>query len=160
METYLSSLLEAEGYEVFHPQEHTIDVQIARYKAARSIVSLDASPLHLAAMVVEPECRVAILNRGPSENIKDYLRQFHHFAGIDPIRVDAVVDFWFPKSRRIVKRETHSLLDFSRICDDLRNAHFISSAARWPALSEDEISADVARLQENHAVPLQRHTIQ
>nr|MDJ0823664.1 FkbM family methyltransferase [Paracoccaceae bacterium] len=36
-EERLEALLEAEGYEIFHPQAHPLAVQIARYKAARKI---------------------------------------------------------------------------------------------------------------------------
>jgi capsular polysaccharide biosynthesis protein len=156
-EDRLADLLEKQGYVIFHPQEHPIEVQIARYKAARKVVSLDASPLHLAAMIVPPECEVAILNRGPSQNIEDYLRQFRFFAGVEPLRVDAVTDFWALKDRKLVKRETYSLLDFRAVAEALAAAGFISSTKDWRQLTEAEISSEVERLEGRRQMPLERH---
>jgi capsular polysaccharide biosynthesis protein len=94
LETRIEALMEAAGYTVFHPQDHDLPGQIAQWKAARRIVSLDGSALHLAAMLVAPETKVAILNRGPSQNIDDYILQFRAFAGIEPTRIDAVSSFY------------------------------------------------------------------
>lgn len=156
-EDRLATLLEQQGYAVFHPQDHAIDVQIARYKAARKIVSLDASPLHLAAMVVRPDCDVAILNRGPSQNIEDYLRQFRHFVGIEPTRIDAVTDFWALKDATLVRRETYSLLNFAALGQALADAGFIQSTAEWGELTDAEIAAEVERLEDRRQEPLKRH---
>jgi hypothetical protein len=48
-ETVIEENLARAGYEIFHPEKHPLEVQIARYKGARDIVALDGSALHLAA---------------------------------------------------------------------------------------------------------------
>ncbi|MFC3119099.1 glycosyltransferase 61 family protein [Jhaorihella thermophila] len=65
-EELLESLLEREGYEIFHPQKHPMQTQIARYKAARQIVAADGSALHLYAMVGRADQRVAMISRRES----------------------------------------------------------------------------------------------
>jgi hypothetical protein len=147
METRIEALMEAAGYTVFHPQEHVLPTQLAAWKAARRIVSLDGSALHLAAMLAGPETRVAILNRGPSHNIEDYLLQFRTFASVEPLRIEAVSGFYHPSGRRVVKRETHALLDFPTIGRALAGAGFIPDAHRWTEPGEAELAAAAAALE-------------
>jgi hypothetical protein len=143
LETEIELRLAAEGYEIFHPQDHNLEVQIARYKAARRIVALDGSALHLAAMLIDPSCKVAIINRGPSQNIDDYMRQFEAFAGVLPSRIDVVQSYWFPEGRRVVKRETHALLDFKMLGKALGEAGFRKKTA-WKAADPKQIATEVA----------------
>ncbi len=160
LETRIETLMQAEGYEIFHPQNHPIAAQIARYKAARRIVALDGSALHLAGMVVNPACKVAILNRGPSQNIADYLRQFQHFAGISPTRIDAVRRYWFPAGRRVVKRETHALADFPALGQGLAEAGFIADPGAWQNPDAGAVAAAVAERAERCGAPLQEYVLE
>lgn len=157
LETRIEALMEKAGYTVFHPQEHPLTVQLARYRAARVVVSLDGSALHLAAMALPEGAQVAILNRGPSQNIDDYIRQFRHFAATDPTRVDAVRDYWFPSGRRVVKRETHALLDLPTVATALSQAGFLPPATRWPALTEEQIAKAVAEIESRTGQPMTRY---
>jgi capsular polysaccharide biosynthesis protein len=143
-EERLEALLEAQGYHVFHPQEHPVETQIARYRAARRIVSMDASPLHLAAFVVRSDARVAILNRAPSRNIEDYVRQFRWTAGLTPDTLDTIDRFWFPEDQRLVRRETIGLMDYGRTGAFLADHGYIADARDWRPLTEAEVAAAVA----------------
>ena len=62
-EDRIEALMEQSGYTIFHPEQHSIDVQCQRYLAARSIVGADGSAFHLAAFLLQPETRVAIFQR-------------------------------------------------------------------------------------------------
>jgi hypothetical protein len=75
---------------------------------------------------------VAILNRGPSHNIEDYIRQFRAFAGIEPTRIDAVAAFYHRADRRVVKRETHAVLDLPATGAALADAGFVSTRIPGP----------------------------
>ncbi len=156
-EERLEELLAQEGYEIFHPQEHPIETQIARYKAARSIVSMDASPLHLAGFLVEPETKVAILNRAPSRNIDDYVRQFTWFRGITPDTLDTISRFWAPADQRLVRRETIGLLNFDQVGAFLEERGYITDARNWLALSEDEVAQAVAEREDRMGTSLAMH---
>lgn len=158
-EDRIEALMEKAGYTIFHPQDETVETQLATWKAARRIVALDGSALHLAAMVVSPEARVAILNRGPSNNIEDYIRQFRMFADIDPVRIEAVTGFFHPRDKRVVKRETQAILDFKTIGKTLADTGFIPSAAGWTAPSNAQMIAAVASAEQQMGVPLQRHEV-
>lgn len=156
LETEIEARLAAEGYVIFHPQDHSLEVQIARYKAARQIVALDGSALHLAAMLIAPACKVAIINRGPSQNIDDYMRQFEAFAGVMPTRIDAVQSYWFPEGRRVVKRETHALLDFKALGKALGAAGFRKKTP-WKAADATQLAAEVAEREARAEVAFTRY---
>ncbi len=154
----LANHLEKHGYEVFHPQEHPLAEQIARYRAARAIVALDGSALHLAAMVVEPDCKVAILNRAPSTNINDYVRQFRAFARIDPLCIEAVDGFFSIAGRRIIKREVYSTFDFPTISRALTQHGFLAQDADWDAVDPAVAEARRRDLEGRLGAPLDYHT--
>ncbi len=131
MERHLEALMKDAGYRVIHPETLDISEQIATYRGARRIVALDGSALHLAAMVASPGCRVAIINRGPSENIEDYILQFKTFSGVAADRIDAIRGCWGPRGRSFKKREAQADMDFAKAGDDLAALGFLDSATAW-----------------------------
>lgn len=159
LEARIEALMRDAGYTVFHPQEHDLPAQIAQWKAARRIVSFDGSALHLAAMLVAPDTKIAILNRGPSHNIEDYLLQFRRFAAIEPTRIEAVTGFYHRADARVVKRETHAILDLPKIGAALVEAGFLPNAQGWDAPTEAELSDAAAAMGERLSAPLSRHEV-
>ena len=154
MESRIEDLLSAAGYEIFHPQCHSITEQIARYRAARRIVALDGSGLHLAAMVVEPGTQVAIINRGPSMNINDYVLQFRYFAGIDPVTIEAIKGCWSPEGHRFVRREAKAHMDFPTLGAALSTAGFIPDTKGWVDPPMDQIDARLVQLSDTFKAPM------
>lgn len=146
------------GYLIFHPEAHPIAEQIAYYKGADYIVGLDGSALHMAAMVAKPSAKVAILNRGPSQNIDDYARQFHHFCGIDVSKISAVSAYWYMAGSRVKKRETHAELDLEKIGNVLAELGFIGQKPWEPAVPAD-IASQIAEREANSGQALQRYEV-
>ncbi|GAB5448372.1 glycosyltransferase family 61 protein [Gymnodinialimonas sp.] len=160
LEDLIEQKMEKAGYTVFHPQNHGIEEQIAAYKSAKRIVSLDASSLHMAAMLVRADTKVAIINRGPSSNIEDYLAQFTRWQGHAPTRIEAVTGFFFPEGRRVVKRETHATLDFPTVCADLVKGGFLPAGTKWTNPSKAKIAEAVAAMAERVKAPLVHHELE
>jgi hypothetical protein len=104
-------------------------------------------------MLVAPETKVAILNRGPSQNIDDYILQFRAFAGIEPTRIDAVSSFYHRAGKRVVKRKTHAVLDLPKIGAALAASGFIADATGWEPLSETELTRAATELAERIGEP-------
>jgi hypothetical protein len=146
LEEHLEGLMEAEGYRVFHPQGVSFSEQIAQYRAAKRIVALDGSALHLAAMVAEPGTKIGIINRGPSANIEDYIRQFRAFADIDPARIEAIKGCWHPAGKRLVKRELQAHLDFPTAAQQLADEGFIADPGAWQDPPQADLDARLAEL--------------
>lgn len=148
LEEMIETRMEKAGYTVFHPQLHDITQQIAAYKAARRIVSLDASSLHLAAMLVSPDTKVAIINRGPSNNIQDYVAQFTRWQGKAPTQIEAVSGFYYPEGKRVKKRETHATLDLPAVCRALVADGFLPKTTKWPKPTAKVLAAAVSTMSE------------
>lgn len=62
-EKFITKWLEKEGYRIFKPQKHSPQEQASQYKAAKQIISVDASPLHFLAYVAHPEQKISIIKR-------------------------------------------------------------------------------------------------
>lgn len=159
LEERLERLMEAAGYTIFHPQEAPLAQQIAQWKAARRIVGLDGSALHLAAMLAQPGTQVALINRGPSQNIEDYIRQFRSFAGIDPLRIDALAGYYHPAGRRVVKRETIATLDVPAVGQALVAGGLLASATGWTMPESTELTAALADIETELGEKLAHYTM-
>ncbi|MEO0999188.1 MAG: glycosyltransferase family 61 protein [Pseudomonadota bacterium] len=144
----IEARLAAEGYEIFHPQQHPIETQLSRYAAARDIISTDNSALHLAAFVATPECRVAILLRRPSGIYRDFQNHLNWFAGIDPTIVPTVKGVWVQDGLPDRNNEVMTLIDMAESGATLATAGMIADASTWVNPTEDEVAAEVAALEE------------
>lgn len=160
LETLIETRMQAAGYTVFHPQNHDITEQIAAYKAAKRIVSLDASSLHLAAMLVSPDTKVAIINRGPSNNIEDYVDQFTSWQGHPPTRIEAVSGFHYPEGKRVIKRETHATLDLPAVGASLTKDGFLPQGTTWSAPAAGTLAVAVAEMSTRLEHQLVHHEVE
>lgn len=123
------------GYEIFYPERHPIEVQIARYKAARRIVALDGSALHLAAYVLAPEARVAMIKRRSRANVPDYLLQFRSFCNVEIDVVDVVRTDWVAEGATRSDYRSIGELDFAALFAQLARSGYVPEDFR-PALPE------------------------
>ena len=144
----------------FAYDRHDINEQIATYKAAKRVVSLDSSALHMAAMLVSADTKVAIINRGPSNNIQDYIAQFTRWQGHAPTKVEAVSGYYFPEGQRMKKRETHATLDFPAVGAALVAGGFLPDGTTWDAPSPDMLSSAVETIATRLEQPLTHHAVE
>lgn len=151
-EDRLEQYLAAEGYEIFHPQVHSIEVQIARYKAARQVVSLDGSALHLAAFFADKNSRFAVLSRRPGELISDFKTQLEKFADVAPSTIIEVYRFW-GAGGKAQRNELYSLMDFQAIQKRLLEDGFIQSRKPWLNLNDQELEQALDEISGRMGVP-------
>ena len=135
----LETQLAAQGYEIFHPQEHDIATQIARYKAASHIIAAEGSAIHLAAMVMGPHQKLAIVVRRRS-SATDYIEtHLQSFAGVTALSVDALVRSWMPEGER---KARHAIgeIDFPSLQNALLAGGFIEPSAQvWENFSKSGV---------------------
>lgn len=128
------------GYDIFHPERHPIEVQIARYRAAQRIVALDGSALHLAAYVADPGTRVAMILRRSKANVADYQLQFRSFCGVEPDVIDAIRTDWVSAESTRVDFRSVGELDFARLFKALSASGYLTRSFRPDLPSKDEIA--------------------
>jgi hypothetical protein len=139
--------LAASGYEIFHPQDHSLPEQIARYKAARQVVALDGSALHLFAMVGRSDQQVAMIKRRISNGSNGIIRHLAAFTGREPLVVDAISRQWVRSDRRGADNFSFAELDFAKLGAELCAAGFIAPDIIWPRMSEDEALVAVGKVE-------------
>lgn len=151
-EPVLEQLLAAEGYEMFHPQLQSAPDQVAQYKAARDIISVDCSPLHLVAYVGDADQRVAIMTRRSMAVAQSMADQITTFSGADAFEVNALIRDWVPSNSNRPGRSSFGEIDFPQTYHALKAKGMIASDIPWPPLTEEQRRADLDRIEASHKI--------
>jgi len=146
-EERIEQALERCGYEVFHPQKASLPVQIARYKAARQIVALDGSALHMVAMVGGPDQQVGMIKRRDSDVSRSIVHHLTAFTGRPPQVFDQILRDWIRSDRRKADRTSLGELDLAALGQSLGAAGFIPEGTEIAPLTEAEARAYVAEFE-------------
>lgn len=147
-EAVIEENLARAGYEVFHPEKHPLDVQIARYRAARKIVALDGSALHLAAYVTEPGTEVAMVLRRSRANAADYILQFRSFCGVTPQVIDVIKHDWISADASRVDFRSVGEIDFDALFKALKAQGFLPKSFRPETPDAAAVDEMLARFQD------------
>lgn len=149
-EWLLEQQLQQEGYHIYHPQNHSLIDQVAQYKAAKHIVSVDCSPLHLVGFVGNADQKVAIIKRRSMELVPFFVDQLRLFQNIDAFEVDVLVDEWLPHPDKRPGRRSCGEVSFARLHDALAEKGMVSGKQPWRDLSESEREGERERLRVLH----------
>jgi capsular polysaccharide biosynthesis protein len=134
-ETMLEAGLIEAGYDVLHPQDHSLEHQIARMKAADDIIITDGSAAHLLALVANPSQRIAYVLRRRHWT-EAPIAQITRFSGRAPVTVDALSRSWLPREPRRHRHLVFGELDLRQTQAILVGAGLIPSRDNWPVLTE------------------------
>ncbi|QFS83819.1 hypothetical protein FIU97_13810 [Roseivivax sp. THAF40] len=138
-ETRLEEQLTQHGYEIFHPQDHDLPTQIARYKAAKQVVAAEGSALHLFGFVGRPEQQVATILRrqsGATDQIAEHLRSF---CGIEMAQIERLQRI-FRKKGGHKKRHDLGVIHMDGVREELAARGFIADgAAPWDKIRWNEV---------------------
>lgn len=142
-ERALEAHLKSAGYSVFHPQEQSIDEQIARYKAAGMIIAAEGSALHLLGMVAGPEQKIAVIVRRPSGATRNIQRQITAFTGQPPLMLSHLVASWTPQAKA-KPRLWYGEIDFKALRTGLQKGGFLPITSDvWRNLGAAEVQEDL-----------------
>lgn len=146
LETVLEQNLARDGYEIFHPQQHPVEVQIARYRAATHVVGLDGSAFHLFGFVARPQQQVAILVRRTLTVYRSIVIQLESFTGRIPRVIQAIEADWVHEQRGTPGRSSFGQLDFARIAAELGALDFIAHGADWTIPTRRDFRLEIQRI--------------
>ncbi|WP_299846645.1 glycosyltransferase 61 family protein [uncultured Paracoccus sp.] len=149
-EWLLEEQLKAEGFEIYHPQNHPLLDQVAQYKAAKMIVACDCSPLHLVGFVGNAEQKVAIIKRRSMDLIPHFVDQLRLFQNIDAFEVDVLVEDWLPYPDKRPGRRSCGEISFARLGAALAEKGMISGHLPWRDISDAEREDERERLRVLH----------
>lgn len=158
-EVFIEEALSKHGYEVFHPQHHPLEVQIARYRAAKDIIALDGSALHLAAFCATPGQRVAMVRRRNSSVSKAIGIHIAAFTGRGADVIDAIQTDWVLKHKGNADRFSMGELNMPQLQQQLQALGYIGEDAPWQPLDPEWRDGQIARLRDEYRkdyIPLTR----
>ncbi|WP_300533544.1 glycosyltransferase 61 family protein [uncultured Mameliella sp.] len=141
-EARLEAQLAEEGYEIFHPQAHSLTAQAARYKAARQIVAAEGSALHFLACVARPDQQVAMILRRRSGATKHISTHLESFSGRAPLWIETLRRAWMPKGE-VRKRLAVGEPDFAAVQAALVAHGFVAPGPRWEQPDEAEMRTEL-----------------
>lgn len=125
-----------DGFEIFHPQQHSIEEQIAKLRAAHVVAGVEGSAFHLVAYAARPDSKILIIRRRPSYcGIVDHCRAFHGERVID---VNAVVGGFLAEGSR--HRIGNGVLDFALLGSQLLETQLLGPSFDLPKLSDEQMS--------------------
>ncbi|MFW2543270.1 FkbM family methyltransferase [Primorskyibacter sp. 2E107] len=134
----IEAYLAEQGYEIFHPEQHDLAVQIARYKAARQVLASEGSALHVYAFACTPDQKVGVIARRKSVATDHILSHLRSFSGKQPFLFNTLRRVWEhgPSGRaRLAIGEP----DMPVLHAGLVRNGFLAPGPVWPALSEAEV---------------------
>lgn len=122
-EARIEALMQRAGYEIFHPQDHSIETQLSRYMAARVLVGGDGSAFHLAPFAMRPGARVGLIQRRHRPKVFDaFTAQMEAFAQAGVTLIRPVL----PKTENTPHpSEAATPIDFGVVEEKLGSAGFL-----------------------------------
>lgn len=134
------------GYTIYHPQRHSLDAQLAQYKAATHIVGLDSSAFHLAGFVAHAGQRYGIVLRRNMGAYYNLQRQVESFGSTTPDIINALVGDWMPAGKRKPNRLSMGEIDHAALGQRLKDLGYIAPDAEWHVPDADVYDQSVARI--------------
>ncbi|SPF81279.1 glycosyltransferase family 61 protein [Pseudoprimorskyibacter insulae] len=141
-EKQLEELLVQQGYEIFHPQKHSLDEQVARYKAATHILAAEGSALHFLAFCARADQNIGMVVRRVSGATRNIQRNVGGFCGKTPSVFKAIKRSWMPETSTR-KHMAVAELDFPQLQRELQQAGFISDGPAWRDFTGDEAAKEI-----------------
>lgn len=143
-ETLIEDIMKANGYEIFHPQNHSIPDQLSRYRAARQLVSLDGSALHMAAYALQPGAQVGMILRRHAGLLDGLAKQIELFAEAQVHVLDALRASWIDEDAKRVDFRSIGEIDFAVLTALLERNRFITHVPKLDYLQDNDIQNKIA----------------
>lgn len=144
-EERIESYLAEQGYEIFHPQRHDVQTQIARYKAAKTILAAEGSAIHLVAMSGNIQQKIGIILRRRSGATAQIAHHVLGLTGVQPIIFDALLRNWGP----VGQRRKHTWMgeyDLTLLQKQLLEHGFLAQGEPvWTSLEPDEVQQNLGQ---------------
>ena len=139
-EDMLEELLAAQGYEIFAPEKHSMEEQIACYQSAGRLIFSEGSALHLFALVKRPGQHFATIMRRP-ELPPLMWQQLGDRAGEPSAEINVIKDVLWPPRRG--GHLSISILDFAELKTQLVSLGFLKASCAWDIPNEAQINASL-----------------
>lgn len=142
-EAILEENLRRSGYVPVFPEQLSWKDQFALYRAARKIISLDTSALHMAGMAADPDKDIAVILRRNNAEHHSMRLQLRGMMGKDPLLINSLVAEYLVPGKK-PNHNSWGQVDFREIHATLLEHGYLDADAAWDIPSDEIIQADVA----------------
>ncbi len=142
-EQVLEANLERAGYVPVYPEKMTWTDQLALYRAARKIISIDTSALHMAGMAADPDKDIAVILRRNNTEHHCMRLQLRGMIGKDILLINSLVNEYLVPGKK-PNHDSWGEADFNEIRDALVKGGFVDPDVQWDIPTDEIIQADVA----------------
>jgi hypothetical protein len=132
----IETAFKADGFEIFHPQDHPLREQVAAYGAAEIVVGVEGSAFHLVAYAAHATTRVGVIRRRQTAISQGIVDQLSTCLAGPAIALEAIAEsFHVPGTSKM----SNAVLDFQELGRQLRASGLVSSSFHLPKRSATEM---------------------
>ena len=147
-EDRIERLFEANGYEIFYPERHSLAEQVARYRDAHRIVTVEGSALHVIAYALgeHQPVDIGILQRRATHNTASFEDQLRWQSSARVHVIGAMERLYHPRRIYGEQSNVRALHDLRRMADMLVEAGLLDRAGPIENPTEGEIAEALSLL--------------
>ena len=157
-EAVLEENLRRSGYVAVFPEKMSWPEQLALYRGARKIISLDTSALHMAGMVADSNTEFAVILRRNNAEHHSMRLQLHAMTGNDPLLINSLVAEYLQPGKAS-NHNSWGQADFAYIRDELQLNGYLAPGATWDIPSEETLKTDIVEAERRNGAALLHQTI-
>lgn len=150
-EAALERRLEAEGFEIFHPQQHSIDAQLAAFRSASHLLGPDGSAFHLAGFVAAPQQRFTLIKRRSADDYRNICDQLSGMGCTVDV-IDALAANWIRPGKHKADDMSWGEPDLPRLWAALADLGLVSG----PSPEAPDHGPELALIAAHHKGPMTR----
>lgn len=152
-ESVLEQNLQQSGYQPVFAEKLSWKEQIARYLAAKKVVSLDSSALHMVGLAANPGTEIAVVVRRNNFEWDCMRRQLESFIGKPPVIINSLVAEHLVAGKKS-NHQSWGEIDFDEVRAHLVDHGFIAPDAPWSSPTPELLARDIAEAQRRDERPL------
>lgn len=145
-ESVLERNLQESGYHPVYAEKIDWHEQISIFRAARKIISLDSSALHMVGLAAKPKTEIAVIVRRNNYEWNCMRWQLESFIEKPPTIINELIAELIV-ARKKSNHQSWGVIDFAETRRRLVESGFIAESAPWAAPSKELLEADTAEAQ-------------
>lgn len=142
-EAGLERMLQSQGFEIYHPQQHSIAHQLRRFRDTTHFLGPDGSAFHLAGFIAQPHQTFTLIKRRSAREYVTFIDQLKAMKVRAEV-IDALAANWVNPRKGKPDDMSWGELDFGRLSGDLLRLGLITEpldASPSPEAELQEIAA-------------------
>jgi len=145
-ESILENNLRNSGYRIIYAEKMPWQEQVSIYRAAKKIISLDSSALHMVGLVAKPNTDIAVIVRRNNYEWHCMRAQLESFIEKPPLIINSLTAEYLAAGKKS-NHQSWGEIDFIDVQDRLIESGFIDVNAFWEMPTKKVLTDDLKEAQ-------------